>query len=231
MKKYKVLLFDVDDTLMDFRAIEAEALKTLFETMGYPLTGELLRAYREVNGALWAAYERGEIAMDAMLAQRFGQTMARFGADVDSAAWERRYRTLLGEGSHVIDGAREVCARLSESHRLFAITNGVGETQRRRLTAAGLYGLFEKVFVSQTIGYQKPAKEFFDYVAANIDGFDRRDALVIGDSLSTDIRGGNDAGIDTCWLNADRQHSAATRTYTIARLTELYGILGIADEG
>jgi 2-haloacid dehalogenase len=232
-KKYRFLLFDVDDTLMDFGAIEAQALQTLFESYGHPLSPELLKTYHTINRGLWADYERGQVAMGDMLKNRFSLTMSRFGIEADGAEWEKSYQALLGQGSHLIDGAIEVVGRLKASHRLFVVTNGVRETQRKRLEAAGLYGLFEAGFDSQSIGYQKPAKEFFDHVTGHIDGFDKRDALIIGDSLNTDIKGGIAAGIDTCWFNryADNNGSQLPITYTITKLTELYGILGLEHEG
>ncbi len=231
--QYKYLLLDVDDTLMDFKKIESEALQKLFEFYGHPLTLELLQTYHTVNSGLWENYERGEVAMGDMLNNRFGLTMSQFGIRIDSEEWELRYQTLLGEGSHLIDDAKEVVTRLRGAYRLFVVTNGVRETQRRRLEGGGLYGLFEAVFDSQSIGFQKPAGEFFDYVAAHIDGFEKHRALIIGDSLATDIRGGIAAGIDTCWFNRNPEKSAADLpvTYTITKLTELYDILGVADEG
>lgn len=232
-KKYKYLLLDVDDTLMDFKKIEAEALQKLFESFGHPLSPALLEAYHTINKGLWADYELGRVAMRDMLSKRFGLTMAQFGVAVDSGEWELRYQAMLGEGGHLIDDAKEVVTRLCAQYRLFVVTNGVRETQRRRLEAGGLYSLFETVFDSQSVGFQKPAKEFFDHVAANIDGFEKHSALIIGDSLTTDIRGGIVAGIDTCWFNRNPEISAADMpiTYTITKLTQLYGILGVTDEG
>ena len=230
---YKYLLLDVDDTLMDFRKIEAESLQKLFEYYGHPLTPELLQIYHTVNKGLWAEYEHGRVAMGDMLTQRFGLTMDSVGIHIDSEEWERRYQAMLGEGSHLIDDAYEVLIQLRGSYRLFVVTNGVRETQRKRLEAAGLYSLFETVFDSQSIGYSKPAKEFFDYVAANIDGFEKHEALIIGDSLNTDIKGGIAAGIDTCWFNSHAISNEANLpiTYTITKLTELCHILGVTDEG
>ena len=232
-RKYQYLLLDVDDTLMDFKKIEAEALKKLFAFHGHPLTPELLQVYHTINKGLWADYENGKVPMGDMLEKRFGLTMGEFGIQIDSALWEKTYQQMLGEGGHTIDDAIDVCTRLRGVYRLFVVTNGVRETQRRRLEAAGLYHLFEAVFDSQSIGYQKPAKEFFDHVAANIDGFNKRNALIIGDSLNTDMRGGIAAGIDTCWFNRTPEKGATDLpvTYTITQLTQLYDLLEVTDEG
>lgn len=233
LAQYKILLFDVDDTLLDFGENESESLKKLFEIKGVPLTDEVLCVYHKINDGLWNKYERGQVAMDDMLKARFALTMFEFGIIVDGAEWERQYQSLLGEGVHFVDDALEVCQRLSQSYRMFVVTNAVRETQFKRLKAAKLYDLFEDIFDSQSMGYQKPLKEFFDEVIRRISGFDARDALIIGDSLNTDIKGGLAAGIDTCWLN--RHHKDCDpqikSTYTISKLTELYDILGMTHEG
>lgn len=229
-RNYKYLLFDVDDTLLDFGANESESLRKLFEYHGYPLTDELLRTYHTINKQFWVDYEQGKVAMDEMLSQRFTLTMAQFGVAVNGEAWEQRYQALLGSGLHLIDDAPQVCGRLSRFYSMFVITNGVRETQHKRLKAAGLFDCFEDIFNSQSIGYQKPSKEFFDHVAAHIEGFDASEALIIGDSPYTDIKGGIEAGIDTCWFNRHRCEADIASTYTITKLTELFDILGITHE-
>lgn len=231
-KAYKILLFDVDDTLLDFGANEKAALPKVFAFFGYPLTDELLHTYHRINKQLWDDYEHGKVTMNDMLNSRFAKTMAEFGIAVDGMAWETHYQALLGGGYHIIEDAPAVCQRLAQTHRLFVVTNGVKETQHKRLKLAGLHGWFEDIFNSQSIGYQKPAKAFFDHVKSHIDGFDTRDALIIGDSLNTDIKGGIASGIDTCWFNKRKQEcvSDIRSTYTITKLTELYDILALGEK-
>jgi 2-haloacid dehalogenase len=225
---YKILLFDLDDTLLDFAANESESLNILFRRHGYAFSDEQLQVYMSVNKQLWIDYENGVIALDTVLNARFSETMRKLGKVVDGVAWEHEYRELLGNGCQLMDGALDVCRSLSNSHRLFVITNGIAKTQIKRLKMSGLYEFFEDMFVSQSIGAQKPSKEFFDYVMSHIKGFRREEALVIGDSLNTDIKGGLLSGIDTCWLNRIAQNCPAgiQSTYTIANLSELYGICG-----
>ncbi len=225
-KAYKILLFDLDDTLLDFAANEADSLNQLFRRHGYAFTDDLFHLYNTVNKQLWTDYENGRITLETVLHTRFAATMAKLGVVVDGVEWEKQYRELLGNGTQQMDGALAVCQRLSGSHRLFVITNGITRTQRKRLKQSGLAEFFEAVFDSQTIGFQKPAKQFFDYVMSRIPGFNVRQALIIGDSLNTDIKGGLLAGIDTCWLNHKAQPESAEipSTYTISRLTELYDI-------
>ncbi|AZN41317.1 YjjG family noncanonical pyrimidine nucleotidase [Paenibacillus albus] len=224
---YKVLLFDLDDTLLDFGANETDSLTQLFQQYGHVFSDELFQLYNSVNKQLWADYENGIITLDVVLNARFSETMLRMGAVVDGPEWESRYRELLGEGEQVhIEGASEVCQRLSTTHRLFIITNGITRTQIKRLKTAGLYDYFEDIFDSQSIGYSKPSPKFFDHVSSQISNFNKEEALIIGDSLNTDIRGGLLAGIDTCWINRSLKPNASDiqSTYTITSLTELYKI-------
>jgi len=226
---YQILLFDLDDTLLDFGANEADSLKKLFQHHGYPFSDEIFRVYNSVNKQLWADYENGNIGLDDVLRSRFSKTMLQLGTVVDGIEWEKQYRELLGHGCQHVEGAFEVCQRLSASHRLFVITNGITQTQLKRLKQSGLSVFFEGVFDSQSIGFQKPAKEFFDYVSDHIEGFNSEEALIIGDSLSTDIKGGLLSGIDTCWVNRTSQKSPAEiqSTYTITNLEELYNICAL----
>lgn len=224
--RYKILLFDLDDTLLDFGANEADSLNKLFLRHGYALTPEMFEVYNSVNKQLWADYENGTIALEDVLNTRFSRTMLRLGKAVDGIEWENEYRELLGNGCQLIEGALELCQRLSVSHRLFVATNGVTKTQIKRLKQSGLFEFFEDIFDSQSIGFQKPSKEFFDYVMGHIKDFDIRKALMIGDSLNTDIKGGILSGVDTCWINRKAQKcpAAIKSTYTVSSLSELYEI-------
>ncbi|ODA39931.1 YjjG family noncanonical pyrimidine nucleotidase [Desulfosporosinus sp. BG] len=223
---YKILLFDLDDTLLDFSANEIDSLNKLFHQNGYTFSDELFRVYNSVNKQLWTDYENGNVALDEVLNSRFSETMLKLGKIVDGMEWESQYREFLGNGYQLIDGALEVCQSLSVTHRLFVITNGITKTQIKRLKQAGLYEFFEDIFDSQSIGFQKPSKAFFDYVMSHIKDFNAREALIIGDSLNTDIKGGLTSGIDTCWINRKLQKCSAEiqSTYTITSLAQLFSI-------
>jgi 2-haloacid dehalogenase len=223
---YKILLFDLDDTLLDFGANETDSLNKLFQQHGYTFSDELFQVYNSVNKQLWSQYENGNIALDDVLNTRFSETMLRLGKVVDGIEWENQYRELLGNGCQLMEGALELCQSFSASHRLFVITNGITTTQIKRLKKSGLYEFFEDVFDSQSIGFQKPSKGFFDHVRSHIRNFDVKEALVIGDSLNTDIKGGLLSGIDTCWINKTPQKCPAEiqSTYTVTSLAELYNI-------
>ena len=224
--KYKILLFDLDDTLLDFVANEAYSLSRLFEHHGYVFSDELFQAYNFVNKQLWTDYENGIITLNDVLNARFSKTMLNLGTVVDGSEWENQYRELLSNGCQLMEGALELCQSLSATHRLFIITNGVTNTQLKRLKLSGLYDFFEDVFCSQSIGFQKPSSEFFDYVMCNIKQFSKKDALIIGDSLNTDIKGGLLAGIDTCWINnySNMTSTEIQSTYTRSNLMGIYNI-------
>ena len=222
------LFFDADDTLLDFKDAEREALALLFKNHGYMLTEERRQSYHEMNDRLWKSYEKGEITREYLLSVRFSSFFASLGVKVNGPEMESEYRGYLAQGCRLIDGAREVCAELSKEHRMFIVTNGVSQTQRSRLRAAGIANLFEEVFISSEIGWQKPRKEFFDCVFERLPGILRAQSLIIGDSLSSDIQGGVNAGMFTCWYNPSGlapKGSSVKPDYEIRSLRELPAVV------
>ncbi len=224
--KYKILLFDLDNTLLDFNANEKVSLNKLFSAHNIPLTDEVMATYQSINRGLWESYEKGEITFD-MLACRFPNTLKAIGANDDGTGWEKEYRSYLSCGYQLVDGAIEICERLSEDYRLFIATNGVRETQEKRISNSGLAPFFERVYNSQSVGYQKPQVQFFEHLAKDIDGFDKSTVLMIGDALATDIKGGIDFGIDTCWVNITSKPNTTELkpTYEIKSLYEILDIV------
>jgi len=223
MKKYEFLLFDLDNTILDFDKSERESLYQLFAENNIECNEETIREYNLMNKDLWWQCEQGLLGLDEVLNTRFSRFLSSRGIEVDGAKWEMRYRYYLDNTAFMMEGALEVVQKLAEAYRLFIITNGVTETQVRRIADAGLTKYFERIFTSQQIGYMKPAKEFFDYVAKGIVDFDYKKALVIGDSFSSDIKGGNIAGIDTCWLATKATDGDCT--YVITDLVDILEIL------
>ncbi|ASB91305.1 YjjG family noncanonical pyrimidine nucleotidase [Bacillus sonorensis] len=232
MKTYRTLFFDVDDTLLDFQAAESLALRLLFEEQNIPLTQEIEADYKRMNQGLWRAFEEGKIDRDEVVNTRFSLLFKKYGRTVDGALLEKKYRGYLEEGHQLIDGALELITRLQRRYDLYIVTNGVSKTQYKRLRDSGLYPLFKGIFVSEDTGYQKPMKEYFDYVFARIPHFSKEAGLIIGDSLTADIKGGGIAGLDTCWLNPGMKpnDTGIVPTYQIQKLDELYHILHVEKE-
>ena len=226
MKNYRFLLFDLDDTLLDFGAAERIALPKLFEAHGFSLTPEIEEVYHEINSGLWRALEEGEITREQLMATRFGETFSRFGRQINGRELDAEYRSYLTDSKVFVEGAFEVIKQLAPNYELYITSNGILETQKKRLEVTGLAPYFKQVFVSDITSYQKPMKLFFDYVFERIPNFDPKQAMIIGDSYSADIMGGFGAGIDTCWLNPDNKPIRDVQpTYTIERISELVTIL------
>ncbi|MGE7022644.1 YjjG family noncanonical pyrimidine nucleotidase [Solibacillus cecembensis] len=227
MKQYQFLLFDLDDTLLDFNAAEQIALPKLFEAHQFPLTEEVYRVYKEINKGLWHALEEGEITQQELMATRFAKTFEALGEKVDGRALDAEFRSYLAESKVFVEGAFELIQSLAPNYELYVTSNGISETQTKRIQVTGLAPYFKHVFASEETGYQKPLKPFFDYVFERIPQFDPEKTMIIGDSYSADIVGGAGAGIDTCWLNPKRKEANAMiqPTYTIDTLSQLVPIL------
>lgn len=227
MKKYQTLLFDVDDTLLDFGSAEKEALRLLFKEQNITLTTEMEECYKLINQGLWRAFEEGKMERDQVLNTRHALLFQEYGHEVDGVLLEQKYRSYLEEGYQLVQGAFELAFDLQHQYDLYIVTNGVSQTQQKRLQASRLYPLFKDIFVSEESGFQKPMKEYFDYAFARIPNFSVDEALIIGDSLTADIQGGQLAGLDTCWFNPTMKlnNTNIVPTYEIQKLDELYGIL------
>lgn len=229
MPNYDILLFDADGTLFDFDAAEAFALRTGFVRAGLAFEEEMLPVYHNLNLQLWRALERGEIDKPSLQPERFRLLFERYHIDYDPIAFNQVFVRALTEGGQLNDGALELCRNLTEQgFQLYIITNGIAATQKGRLGASSLRPYILDMFISEEIGCVKPAKAYFDHVAAAVPIKDKSRALVIGDSLTADIAGGNAAGLDTCWFNPGRAENdtPASPTYEIAEWSELYDILG-----
>lgn len=225
--KYSTLLFDVDDTLLDFQASEKHAITKLFNTIGEELTPKVYEDYHELNEHLWQQYELGEITRSQLLGTRFSLFFGKYGKHVDGQIYETTYRSYLAEGHTKIPHAQELLADLSTNHDIYVVTNGIAKTQRRRLNESGLAPYFTHVFASETVGYQKPDPAFFDYVAKKITGFSKPSSLVIGDSLTSDIKGAAAYGLDSVWFNPQHQANPTKTnpTYEIDQLLRLESIV------
>ena len=195
------LFLDLDDTILDFHKAERLALSKTIRQFGVEPTEAVLARYHVINKWHWEQLEQGKLTRDEVLQNRFGVLFAELGVDADKAVCAKAYEKNLSIGHYFLPGAEETVDRLSKKYRLFLASNGTASVQKGRMTSANLYRFFEKVFVSQEIGHNKPAKAYFDACFSQIPGFDPQKAIIVGDSLSSDILGGKNAGILTCWVN------------------------------
>lgn len=221
------MLFDLDNTLLDFSAAEDIAFRKMVADQGFSYSDTLKTDYQILNQKLWQAYEHGEKSRDEVVTTRFSLFFETLGKEVDGILLENRYRLYLEEGNQLMDGALELMKELSLRFDLYIVTNGVSETQDKRLKSSGLFPFFKGVFVSEDTGFQKPMKEFFDWCFAKVPNIDIETTLIIGDSLSADIQGGINVGMDTCWINPFKvkNTSAIQPTYEISHLNELRELL------
>lgn len=232
MKTYEFLLFDADGTLLDFDRCEEKALRDTMAHYRLDATPENILAYHQINAALWERFNRGEIDRPFLLVDRFAQFCKKMGLSDDPAQMNRFYMGRLSQHADLLEESWEICNLLKEKYKLYIITNGASLTQHGRFAICPLTPLFSDLFISEDMGAQKPQKAYFDLVAQSIPGFDPEKALVIGDSLSSDILGANNAHLDSCWYNptglpADPRVPC---NYEISRLRQLLPILGM-DSG
>ena len=221
------LFLDLDDTILDFHKAERIALGKTIRQFGVEPTEEVLHRYHLINKWHWEQLELGTLTRAEVLTGRFKMLFAELGLDVDPEKMQAGYEHNLSIGHWFLPGAEEAVDALSKKYRLFLASNGTAVVQKGRMTSANLYRFFEKVFVSQEIGHNKPSKAYFDACFAQIPDFDPAKAMIVGDSLSSDIKGGNNAGIRTCWVNPNHapRNPEIHVDYEIEALSQLPGLL------
>jgi len=198
---FEFLFLDLDDTILDFHKAERIAISKTIREFGVEPTEEVLNRYHVINKWHWEQLELGKLTRAEVLENRFGMLFEELGVAADKTACARAYEKNLSIGHYFLPGAEEAVEYLSKRYRLFLASNGTASVQKGRMTSANLYRFFEKVFVSQEIGHNKPSRAYFEGCFAQIPGFDPKKAIIVGDSLSSDIKGGMNAGIATCWVN------------------------------
>lgn len=224
MQKYSVILFDIDDTLLDFPKSEREALIEALMLSGVELNDEMISTYQKINYELWKALERKEISRDELMTRRFSDFADAYDLDIDATKTANDYLSALGTKVFYIDGARELLAALYGKVRLYIVTNGLACVQNSRYKLTGFDKIFDGMFISQEVGANKPDVKFFEYVAEHIEGFDKARALIVGDSQSSDIAGGIAFGIDTCWYSPSNAAPKYEPTYTVDSLEKVLPI-------
>lgn len=224
---YHIALFDADNTLLDFNRAEHEAVCACLASRGLPTDEATSSLYSRINDGYWKRLEQGLITRDRLKVERFAELFATLGYGGDPQHMAKDYEEALSRQGYLMDGALELAEALHGKCRLFIITNGTAIVQKRRFGGCPLAPYFERSFISEEMGCAKPEKVFFDRVAAEIPDFDPSEALVIGDSLTSDIRGGIHAGLDTCWFNPAGKPApdGMEITYTVRDLSEIAPII------
>ena len=224
---FEFLFLDLDDTILDFQKAEHIALSKTLESFGLNPSEEVLKRYNLINKAHWEALERKELTRDQVLLGRFQVLFEEMGITVEPVAVARAYEDNLSIGHWFLPGAEEAVEALSKKYKLYLASNGTAKVQAGRLKSANISRFFEEVFVSQELGANKPSTEYFDKCFARIPGFDKSKAIIVGDSLTSDILGGQNAGIATCWVNP--HHKAGREDirvdYEIEALSQLESLL------
>ena len=227
MTKYKWLLFDADDTLFDYGKAEVGALRKTFEQAGAKFEPEYLPAYQQINQQIWREFEQGRISAEALRVKRFELLFEAIGVSMDPELFSVRYLPNLATQSELTEGALKVVQALHSKYRLAIITNGLRDVQRPRLARSAIRDYIADIIISEEVGAVKPERAIFDAAFQRMGHPNKDEVLLIGDSLTSDIAGASNYGIDTCWFNPEgkARREGLEIKYEIRHLTDLLEIL------
>lgn len=219
---YQIFLLDIDNTLLDFDAAEERSFKEAIESFSLTFHEEMLDQYKKINKNLWDLLEQGKVSKDTIRSTRFFEFFRLYDLDIDGLEAEERYQTNLSNSADIIPHAKETLEQLKKAGKqLYTASNGVYTTQIRRLEKAGLLTLFDGMFISEKIGFEKPSPNFFNYCFDHIPEFQKEKTIMVGDSLTSDIQGAQGSGIDSCLFRPAKTATPGRSTHTIYDLTEL----------
>lgn len=221
------VFLDVDNTILDFNKAEAIALEKTLSALSVPHSPEVIRRYSQLNLAQWKLLEQGKLTREQVKVRRYQLLFDELKTDASPEKAARIYEGLLGQGHYFMDGAVEMLQALYGSFHLYLATNGTASVQKSRLKSAEIEPFFEQIFISEELGCNKPETAFFKRCFAAIPDFKKEEAVMVGDSLTSDILGGIRAGIRTVWFNKDLNESSGEirPNHTIKALSELPGLL------
>lgn len=221
------VLFDLDDTLFDFHKAEKIALTKTLVHFGIDPTEETLALYSTINAAHWKRLELGEISREEVKVGRYRELFKTIGVECDPVKATAYYESMLAIGHYFMPGAPELLDELYRKYRLYIVSNGTAKVQEGRIGSSGIAKYMDGIFISQILGANKPDKQFFDICFAEIPDFSLSETVIIGDSLSSDIKGGINAGITTVWFNPKgiENNNDIKPDYTIKELSEVPGLL------
>lgn len=226
--KYKVLLFDADETLFDFKKSERIALELAVSDFDIPYDqAHHLKIYETINSAIWKEFEEGKITQNTLKVERFRRLSKELGINFDPNRFAERYMEHLAEASFLLDDVLSLLNHLHDHYKLIIVTNGLAYVQNRRIGKSIIAGYFSAIVISEEVGIAKPNPKIFEHTLSLINHVDKMDVLMIGDSLTSDIQGGINFGIDTCWYNPRKldNTSQLKPTFEINDLMSLLEIL------
>lgn len=232
-RKFTTILWDVDNTLLDFNYSCRGALRQGFQSMGLEITEEMINRYFQINDSYWRKFEKGEITKEEVLQNRFVDLFGEYGLlelpQVSVQAFREEFQKSLGNIYSYLDDSLSICKALQTKYKQYIVTNGVTSTQRSKLGLSGFAEVMDGLFISEEIGAPKPQIEFFEYCLAKIEEKDKSKILMVGDSISSDIKGANAAGIKACWYNPKEKECIedCQIDYEISDLHQIFEILGI----
>ena len=227
--RYEFVFLDADDTLYDFPAAEKSAFCGALKHFKLSADSDIYATYHHINEQLWKKLERGEITQEALRLQRFEELFATCGIKLDAKDFAPVYLTHLALGAQLLPGAAELVLALYGKVRLCIATNGISEVQRGRIAKSGIAHCFEALLISGELGAQKPSALFFKRAFELLGGVDPAKVILLGDSLTSDMRGGKNAGITTCWFNPAKKPCAQPELcdYQIHSLSDFPRIIGL----
>ncbi len=223
----KIILIDLDNTLIDFNECARHSIIHAFNELGLPYTEHVFETFICENVKIWKRLEKGEITKAQLRADRWNIILKKLGIDYDGTIIEGMFENGVAQGAYAVEGAYDLLEYLKDKYKLYIISNGFRFVQESRLRIGDFEKYFKEIFVSEDVGIPKPAKEFFDFCFEKLNYPSKAELIIIGDSLTADISGGNSYGIDTIWFNKNNDHSSDTikPTYTVHKLEEIKNIL------
>ncbi len=224
LKNYSTLLLDADNTLLDFYAAEKHSIKAACERFSIPFSDEKAALYSGINNSLWKRHEKGEVTKSEIKLFRFAEFILAVGSDADPREMGAFYEATLATRADLLPGAAELCQKLKSRYSLYIVTNGLAAVQHKRLEASGLLPYLDGVFISEEYGSKKPERLFFDRIFEEIPEKDKDRICIVGDSMSSDILGGINAGIDTCFFAPASAEEPYPPTYRAESFEEVLKI-------
>ncbi len=221
-----LIFIDLDDTILDFKKCESEALNQTLRFFGITPTSENVEFYSKINDKMWKKLERKELTRSEILVLRFKEFLEALNIDnLDPNSLNEAYKSNLSKTAFFIDGATDLLQSLYKKHRLFIVSNGTVSVQESRIEKAGIEKYFEKIFLSEDVGFDKPDVRFFEKCFECVNDFSKEDSIILGDSITSDIQGGINAGIKTCLFNPLKKSVTVKPDYEISSLAKFLEIL------